>query len=116
MFLGFGSFSWPGEHKLEKGNLLTTFATFGPEFSIDFELLILKNGSKTWQNVLQLSSMATSSNYGTPGVWLFGNEKLLITSEVNGNGNYPYNHDEPLEISRWIHFEIEQLLEDGKVI
>ena len=65
--------------------------------------------------MLHLTSGVAGNHYGTPGVWLFGNEKLLIVSEVNGNKNYPFNHDEALEVNRWINFEIEQLSQDGQV-
>ena len=106
------------EHKLKRSTLLTTIPVLGKEFCISFELFIAKHAPEyQWQNILHLTTGIDSGHLGsrTPGIWMYGRQRMHIVSAINGKANYGLNHYDGVEERRWIHMEIKQISKEGQV-
>ena len=96
--------------RLRRGQLLTTLAFMGKQFSISFELFINKIGNYNWQNVLHLT-------LGGNGGYIYGNRvplvavtpqrQLHVTSAISGNWNGG-GDIKGLKKGRWIKVVISQ--------
>ena len=79
---------------LQKGSLLTTLPSIEKEYSLSFELTVIKHTSGDWRNVLHLTTGGDLGvlGYQIPSVWVYEDDKLNIFSPINGNGIDKYYH------------------------
>ena len=104
---------------IERNNLLDTIPTWGPLFSISFDLIINSYGSSSsWLTILSFRANNSSSNYGNfgdriPAMHLNGG-KLYFENAVGENPNYHFN--ERILPRKWYNIQVNQKLVLGKVL
>ena len=79
---------------IERNKLIDTIPTWGPLFSISFDLIINSYGSSSWLTILSFKANNASSNVGNfgdriPAMHLNGG-KLYFKNAVGENPNYAF--------------------------
>ena len=104
---------------IERNNLLDTIPTWGPLFSISFDLIINSYGSSgSWHTILAFKANNSSSNccnFGDriPKIELNGG-KLYFENAVGENPNYHFN--ERILPRKWYNIQVNQKLVLGEVL
>lgn len=88
------------------------------EYYVGFDLKITKHTSDYWRNIIHLTTGGNHGRDGSriPGIWLTHDNKLYVSSSVNGNTDFVYKHDlQPLAEEVWYKIEVEQVLHNNEV-
>ena len=117
------AYSLNKEHKIEKGDLLTTIPVLTKEWKLSFELKA-KEIEEGFQQVLHMTTggkgAGSGAKYGdrTPAIWRHSSRGFLISSAVNGKPSFS-NYIKPPSwwyYQLWVKIEVGQELVDSEMI
>ena len=100
------------------GTLLATIPRMHPIFSVKIDVMVTEGQlSSGWTNIVHITQ---GGSYSVPGdrmplISLFPNEnRLHISSYVNGDVNMACNGKTLLEPNKWVQIEIKQIFTSGR--
>ena len=120
------AYSLNKEHKIEKGDLLTTIPVLTKEWKLSFEFKTNKIEER-FQQVLHMTTggkgAGSGAKYGdrTPAIWRHSSRGFLISSAVNGKPSFS-NYIKPPSwwyyqlVGGWVKIEVGQELVDSEMI
>lgn len=96
--------------KLAPNKLLKTLPNVNGEYKVSFDALVRDHDkSEKWHNIIHLSTGENKVERGNriPGVWLYRDGKLHVTSDVNGDLNYITDDPKEFPLNKWVSIEVE---------
>ena len=103
---------------IARNNLLGTIDSWGPLFRVSLDLKIHSTSPGIWTTVLAFKANGGESNAGQYGdrapMIAYKNSTIRFVNSVNGNAGH--GNVEKIELGKWYHIEIEQKMNNGKVI
>ena len=99
------------------GTLLATIPRMHPVFSVKIDIMVTGDQGSGWTNIAHITQGGSMSVPGDrmPLISLFPNEnRLHISSYINGNINMACNAKTLLEPNKWVQIEIKQIFTSGR--
>lgn len=96
--------------KLARNKLLKTLPNVNGEYRVSFDALVRDvDSSQLWHNMIHLSTGENKVHRGNriPGLWLFKNGRLHVTSDVNGDLNYITDDTQAFPLNRWVSIVVQ---------
>ena len=99
---------------IQKDKAVGEFQNWGKLYTVEFEIIVVKNSGSGWTNVFHFTTDGNCCNNGQriPALWIHSTGHFHITSAVNGNGNYWKNFD--FVLGKMHHITIKQYEVSGK--
>ena len=101
------------------GTLITVLNRMDPVFTVEVDVMMTGDQRETFTNIVHITRGGGMEQPGDrmPLISLFPNEnRLHISSYVNGNINYAYNPPEIWEFNVWTKIRVQQRLVNSKYI